>query len=111
MGPAIAAVRAAAPWPARVIVEAETAAEAEAAVRAGADALLLDEFQPDELAVLVPRLRQLAGAAGLVLEASGVRPEQLSAYAVTGIDLISTSAPVSRSAWLDLSMRFEPVWV
>jgi nicotinate-nucleotide pyrophosphorylase (carboxylating) len=111
VGPAIAAVRAAAPWPARVIVEAETAAEAEAAVRAGADALLLDEFQPAELAELVPRLRQLAGAAGLVLEASGVRPEQLSAYAVTGIDLISTSAPVSRSAWLDLSMRFEPVWV
>jgi nicotinate-nucleotide pyrophosphorylase (carboxylating) len=111
VGPAIAAVRAAAPWPARVIVEAETAAEAEAAVRAGADALLLDEFQPEELAALVPRLRQLAGSTGLVLEASGVRPEQLRAYAVTGIDLISTSAPATRSAWLDLSMRFEPVWV
>jgi nicotinate-nucleotide pyrophosphorylase (carboxylating) len=94
-----------------VIVEAETAAEAEAAVRAGADALLLDEFQPEELAVLVPRLRQLAGSTDLVLEASGVRPEQLRAYAVTGIDLISTSAPATRSAWLDLSMRFEPVWV
>ena len=81
-----------------------------AAVRAGADALLLDEFQPEELAALVPRLRQLAGSTGLVLEASGVRPEQLRAYAVTGIDLISTSAPATRSAWLDLSMRFEPVW-
>ena len=110
VGPAIAAVRAAAPWPAQVIVEAETAAEAEAAVRAGADALLLDEFQPEELAALVPRLRQLAGSTDLVLEASGVRPEQLRAYAVTGIDLISTSAPATRSAWLDLSMRFEPVW-
>jgi nicotinate-nucleotide pyrophosphorylase (carboxylating) len=27
------------------------------------------------------------------------------------VDLISTSAPVTRSAWLDLSMRFEPGWV
>jgi nicotinate-nucleotide pyrophosphorylase (carboxylating) len=101
---AIAAVRASAPWPARLIVEAETAAEAEAAVRAGADAVLLDDFTPAALAALVPRLRALAP--GVVLEASGVRPEQLGAYAATGIDLISTSAPVTRSPWLDLSMRF-----
>jgi nicotinate-nucleotide pyrophosphorylase (carboxylating) len=110
---AIPAVRAAAPWPARVIVEAETAAEAEAAVRAGADAVLLDEFTAEQLAALVPRLRSLAlastavgASAAVVLEASGVRPEQLRAYAATGIDLISTSAPVTRSPWLDLSMRF-----
>ena len=117
VGPAIAAVRAAAPWPARVIVEAETAEEAEAAVLAGADGVLLDEFAPEELQALVPRLRALAAqrmpaaGAGLVLEASGVRPEQLRAYAATGIDLISTSAPVTRGPWLDLSMRFEPNWV
>ncbi len=101
---AVAAVRDSAPWPARLIVEAETAAEAEAAVRAGADAVLLDDFTPAALADLVPRLRALAPA--VVLEASGVRPEQLAAYAATGIDLISTSAPVTRSPWLDLSMRF-----
>ncbi|MEA5400268.1 nicotinate-nucleotide diphosphorylase (carboxylating), partial [Synechococcus sp. BA-124 BA4] len=93
-----------APWPARVIVEAETTAEAEAAVRAGADAVLLDDFTPEALAELVPQLRALAPA--VVLEASGVRPEQLAAYAATGIDLISTSAPITRSPWLDLSMRF-----
>ena len=58
----------------------------------------------------MPRLRQLAqdrcGVGELVLEASGVQPNQLKAYAATGIDLISTSAPVTRSRWLDLSMRF-----
>jgi nicotinate-nucleotide pyrophosphorylase (carboxylating) len=107
VGLAIAAVRASAPWPARVIVEAETAAEAEAAVRAGADAVLLDDFSPAALADLVPLLRALAPM--VVLEASGVRPEQLAAYAATGIDLISTSAPVTRSPWLDLSMRFDPL--
>ncbi|MFM7634901.1 MAG: carboxylating nicotinate-nucleotide diphosphorylase [Cyanobacteriota bacterium] len=122
VGPAIAAVRAAAPWPARVIVEAETELEARRAVEAGADAVLLDEFTPAQLAELVPQLRALAaqrpaagqgrggGAAGLVLEASGVQPQQLEAYAATGIDLISTSAPVTRGAWLDLSMRFEGGW-
>jgi len=50
-------------------------------------------------------LRQLAPG-GVVLEASGVQPEQLRAFATTGIDLISTSAPMTRSRWLDLSMRF-----
>ena len=113
VGPAIAAVRASAPWPARLIVEAETEAEAEAAVGAGADGVLLDEFAPAALQELVPRLRAIAAEAGraVVLEASGVQPEQLRAYAATGIDLISTSAPVTRSRWLDLSMRFEPVLV
>jgi nicotinate-nucleotide pyrophosphorylase (carboxylating) len=110
---AVAAVRAEAPWPARVIVEAETVAEAEAAVRAGADAVLLDGFAPEALAPVVPVLRQLARqrCQAVVLEASGVRPEQLRAYASTGIDLISTSAPVTRSPWLDLSMRFTLDWL
>jgi nicotinate-nucleotide pyrophosphorylase (carboxylating) len=104
---AIAAVRANGPWPARVIVEAETAAEAAAAVQAGADGVLLDEFTPAQLRQLVPELRSLAGGRQLVLEASGVKPEQLSDYASSGIDLISTSAPITRSPWLDLSMRFD----
>ena len=109
---AIAAVRASAPWPARVIVEAETEQEASKAVIAGADAVLLDEFSPEQLISLVPRLRQLAveraGSGAVVLEASGIQPGDLRAYAATGIDLISTSAPVTRSCWLDLSMRFAP---
>ena len=108
----IAAVRASAPWPARVIVEAETEQEASQAVIAGADAVLLDEFTPEQLISLVPRLRQLAveraGSGAVVLEASGIQPGDLRAYAATGIDLISTSAPVTRSRWLDLSMRFAP---
>ena len=109
---AIAAVRSSAPWPARVIVEAETELEAGEAVTAGADAVLLDEFTPEQLSVLVPRLRQLAlerkPSGTVILEASGIQPGDLRAYAATGIDLISTSAPVTRSRWLDLSMRFAP---
>ena len=42
-----------------------------------------------------------------ILEASGVDPSNLKAYAATGIDLISTSAPITRSSWFDLSMRFD----
>jgi len=102
---AIAAVRAQAPWPTAVIVEAETEAQALEAVQASANGVLLDEFTPEQLMALVPRLRDCS-TGGVVLEASGIQPEQLQAYAATGIDLISTSAPVTRSRWLDLSMRF-----
>ena len=105
---AMARVRATAPWPARVIVEAERADEAEEAVLAGADGVLLDEFAAEHLCTLVPRLRELARQRGrvVVLEVSGVNPEQLAVYATCGIDLISTSAPVTRSPWLDFSMRY-----
>ena len=102
---AIAAVRDQAPWPTAVIVEAETEAQALEAVQAGANGVLLDEFTPEQLTALVPRLRD-SSTRVVVLEASGIQPEQLQAYAATGIDLISTSAPVTRSRWLDLSMRF-----
>ena len=102
---AITAVREQAPWPAAVIVEAETEAQALEAVQAGANGVLLDEFSPEQLTQLVPRLRDCSTGV-VVLEASGIQPEQLQAYAATGIDLISTSAPVTRSRWLDLSMRF-----
>ena len=102
---AITAVREQAPWPTAVIVEAETEAQALEAVQAGANGVLLDEFTPEQLTQLVPRLRYSSDL-GVVLEASGIQPEQLQAYAATGIDLISTSAPVTRSRWLDLSMRF-----
>ena len=102
---AITAVREQAPWPTAVIVEAETEAQALEAVQAGANGVLLDEFSPEQLTQLVPLLRDCSTGV-VVLEASGIQPEQLQAYAATGIDLISTSAPVTRSRWLDLSMRF-----
>jgi nicotinate-nucleotide pyrophosphorylase (carboxylating) len=107
---AVAAVRAGAPWPAAVIVEAETDAEAVAAVQAGANGVLLDDFPPASLTALVPRLRALAAHRGapVVLEASGIAPADLRAYAACGVDLISSSAPITRSPWLDLSMRFTP---
>jgi nicotinate-nucleotide pyrophosphorylase (carboxylating) len=128
IGPAVAAVRASAPWPTTVIVEAETEEEATAALRAGADGVLLDGFSPEELQLLVPRLRRLSadlsaacsenerprcawarGGGRAVLEASGVAPEALRATAASGVDLISTSAPITRGAWLDISMRFLPL--
>ncbi len=110
---AVLAVKSSAPWSSKVIVEVESPEQAEEAVLAGVDGVLLDEFSPKELETLVPHLRNLAksfvttgGSGQIVLEASGVKPKNLKAYATSGVDLISTSAPITQSSWLDFSMRF-----
>ncbi len=104
------------PWPAKIIVEVETPNQAKEAIKAGADGILLDEISPAILTDLVPELRILDkkmfnddGYQRTILEASGINPSHLKAYAKTGIDLISTSAPITRSDWIDISMRFENV--
>ena len=63
---------------------------------------------------LVPELRQLSSnnnstfvSQNIVIEVSGVNPNNISDYIFTGIDLISTSAPITKSKWIDFSMRFD----
>ena len=101
------------PWTTKIIVEAENPIQAKEAVHAGADAILLDEMSIKDIEKLVPELRQLARTTNsqydsnnIVIEVSGINPNNLSDYIHTGIDLISTSAPITKSKWIDFSMRF-----
>jgi len=101
------------PWTKKIIVEAETPNQAKEAVEAGADGVLLDEMSIQAIKKLVPELRQLAKnsksiyvSQNIVIEVSGINPNNLSDYIFTGIDLISTSAPITKSKWIDFSMRF-----
>ena len=110
---ALQRIKTAAPWPSKIIVEVETPKQAEEAINAGADGILLDEISPVILVDLVPKLRALASSRDnlensnqIVLEASGVDPKEIRTFAETGINLISTSAPMTRSTWIDFSMRF-----
>lgn len=102
------------PWTKKIIVEAETPSQAKEAVEAGADGVLLDEMSIQTIAKLVPELRQLSKTSNsnyvsqnIVIEVSGIDPNNLSDYIYTGIDLISTSAPITKSKWIDFSMRFD----
>jgi len=101
------------PWTKKIIVEAETPDQAKDAVEAGADGILLDEMSIPAIKKLVPELRQLAKTSkskyisqNIVIEVSGINPNDLSDYIYTDIDLISTSAPITKSKWIDFSMRF-----
>ncbi len=102
------------PWTKKIIVEAETPSQAKEAVEAGADGILLDEMSIQTIERLVPELRQLSKTSdskyvsqSIVIEVSGINPNNLSDYVFTGIDLISTSAPITKSKWIDFSMRFD----
>ena len=102
------------PWTKKIIVEAETTTQAKEAVEAGADGVLLDEMSIKTIETLVPELRQLSNISkskyvskNIVIEISGINPNDLSDYINTGIDLISTSAPITKSKWIDFSMRFD----
>ena len=101
------------PWTKKIIVEAETPDQAKEAVEAGADGVLLDEMSIQTINELVPELRKLSRTSSsryvsqnIVIEVSGINPNHLSEYISTDIDLISTSAPITKSKWLDFSMRF-----
>ena len=101
------------PWTKKIIVEAETPIQAKEAVEAGADGVLLDEMSIETIKELVPELRQLSktsnskyASQNIVIEISGINPNKISDYIVTGVDLISTSAPITKSQWVDFSMRF-----
>lgn len=87
-----------------VEVEVENLSELDQALAAGADIVLLDNFDLPGLRAAVQR------AAGRVrLEASGnVDLENVSAFAETGVDYISVGSLTKHVRAVDLSMRFLP---
>ncbi len=74
-----------------VLIEAESAEDALAAVRAGADGVQLDKMSAAQLAELVPQLR--AAQPRLTINAAGgIRPDNAAQFAATGVDILVTSS-------------------
>jgi len=86
--------------PLKVQIETRTMDEAERAVAAGADALLLDNMDTDTISSAVSRFGR-----NVILEASGnITLENLAAYAATGVHLISMGALTHSVIAADLSL-------
>jgi nicotinate-nucleotide pyrophosphorylase (carboxylating) len=91
----------------RIEVEVENLDQALEAVRAGADALLLDNRSPAELRALVGAIR--AESPDVFLEASGgIVLGRLAEVASTGVDAISSGAVIHGARWVDLALDLEP---
>ena len=100
---AVTAARRTAPHPARVEVEVENLEQAEEALDAGADALLLDNMAPDTVREAVLRYGRK-----ILLEASGgIHLGNVAEYARTGIPAISIGAITHSSPALDISFEIE----
>jgi len=98
---AVKAALASGPDGLRVQVEVESAEDAEAAVGAGADFLLLDNCELDEMRRIAERLGDRA-----LLEASGgVTLENVRAIAETGVQRISVGAITHGAVGADLAME------
>jgi len=100
------------PFTTHIIIEAEDIQQAKDAVIAGADSILLDEFNPELLKKSIKELRELSKSSNstikknLFIEVSGINPKDISKYLINGVDLISTSSSITKSNWIDLSMRY-----
>jgi nicotinate-nucleotide pyrophosphorylase (carboxylating) len=101
---AIARIRNSIPYPLTIEVETETLAEVETALQHKADIIMLDNMSYDLMRQAVAIIREKSDR--VKIEASGnVTLETIRSVAETGVDYISTSAPITRSTWLDLSMK------
>jgi nicotinate-nucleotide pyrophosphorylase (carboxylating) len=93
-----------------VQIEATTLDEALAAVKAGADSVLFDNFEPGALAAAVPKVRAAAAGRAVVLEASGgINLDTVAAFARTGVDRISVGALTHGARSLDVTLDLEPL--
>ena len=106
IGPAIKSIRSKIPYPLTVEVETENLEQVEDALNHGADIIMLDNMTPAAMKEAVTMIRQHSSR--IKIEGSGnVTIETIREIALTGVDYISSSAPITRSTWLDLSMRLD----
>jgi nicotinate-nucleotide pyrophosphorylase (carboxylating) len=104
IGTAIARIRGQIPYPLTVEVETETLNQVEEALAHKADIIMLDNMPQDMMRQAVEMIRQRDSR--IKIEASGnITLETIRDVAETGVNYISSSAPITQSSWLDLSMK------
>jgi nicotinate-nucleotide pyrophosphorylase (carboxylating) len=92
-------------WPGRgVEVECERIEQVVEAVEAGADVVMLDNMDPDEVAKCVAIVRDGARAGVLVEASGGITLDNVRAYVDAGVDLVSTSAITQSAPALDIAL-------
>ena len=110
---AVKQIRLNTPFTTHIIIEAENITQAKEAIVSEADSILLDEINPELLKKGIKELRDLSAKISnqkskknLIIEVSGINPNEISNYLIDGIDLISTSSSITKSNWIDFSMRY-----
>ncbi|MEN6623446.1 MAG: ModD protein, partial [Smithella sp.] len=90
----------------KIIIEAESLAEAVQIAKAGADVVQVDKMNPDELTSLVKELRTINPIIK-ISAAGGINETNIAQYAATGVDIIVLSS-VYFGKPADMSVRIIP---
>ena len=86
-------------------MECQSEAQAEEAIRAGADVVMLDNFTPAEVREASSSLKKRLGGAFLVEVSGGVTAANVKEYVGGDVDVISTSSIHQGVAHVDFSLK------
>ncbi|HLO86139.1 MAG TPA: carboxylating nicotinate-nucleotide diphosphorylase [Nostocaceae cyanobacterium] len=101
---AITRIRSQIPYPLTIEVETESLEQVREALQHQADIIMLDNMSVERMLEAVQLIRQQDSR--VKIEASGnITLETIRTVAQTGVDYISSSAPITQAKWLDLSMK------
>ena len=91
----------------KIAVEISNENEVKDAIKAGADAVVIDEVSPTNLARLAATARELSSS--VAIECSGkITPANVREYADAGAQLIRVEALTSAAPAVDISFRVQP---
>jgi nicotinate-nucleotide pyrophosphorylase (carboxylating) len=103
---AVKLIRQTMPYPLTIEVETTNLKEVKEAIANHIEIIMLDNMDIKAMRKAVELIRKENPL--IKIEASGnVTLENIQEIATTGVDYISTSATITRSPWLDISMRFD----
>ncbi|KAH7316695.1 Quinolinate phosphoribosyl transferase [Stachybotrys elegans] len=106
---AVRAAKAAAGFAVKIEVEVQSEAEADEAIAAGADIVMLDNFDAEGVRVAARSLKERwAGKHSFLLEISGgLKSDNVAPYVCQDIDIISTSSIHQGVPHVDFSLKIE----
>jgi nicotinate-nucleotide pyrophosphorylase (carboxylating) len=95
-------------WPGRTVeVECDTVEQVREAVAADADALLLDNMSPQQVAAVVAEVRARNPRRPLLEISGGLDADSFAAYAATGADMAAVGALTHSAPVLDIGLDIE----
>ena len=105
---AVSRIREVMPYSLSIELEASTIDEVKIAIKENINIIMLDNMSIAEMTEAVNIIR--SSGKNIKIEASGnITLESIREIAKTGVDYISSSATITRSKWLDLSMKLKNI--
>lgn len=90
----------------KIEIEVESIEDAILASQAGADIIMLDNMEPREIEDVLKEMDNQGLRNNVIIEASGgINPENITQYALTGVDVISMGFLTHSAPTIDLSLE------